>query len=40
MDQTDVPLRIGAALGGDTRDLDRLLQKILTQPGLPRTIGK
>jgi alkaline phosphatase len=40
MDQTDVMLKVAAVLGGDTRDIDLLLQKMIRQPGLPRTFGK
>lgn len=40
MDQTDVPLKIAAVLGGDTREIDLLVQKMIQNPGFPRTIGK
>ena len=40
MDQTDVPLKIAAALGSDTSDGDMLLEKLLANPAYPRTFGK
>jgi alkaline phosphatase len=40
MDQTDVMFKMAAVLGGDTRDIDLLLQKMIKNPVFPRTIGK
>jgi len=40
MDQTDVPLKIGAALGTDTSYLDALLKYFMYDPAYPRTFGK
>jgi hypothetical protein len=40
MDQTDVPLKIGAALGTDTSFIDRLLRDLIYNPAYPRTFGK
>ena len=40
MDQTEVPLKIAAALGSETSDGDMLLEKMLSNPAYPRTIGK
>ena len=40
MDQTDVPLKIGAALGADTSSLDALLKYFMYDPAYPRTFGK
>jgi alkaline phosphatase len=40
MDQTDVPLKIGAALGTDTSYLDALLKYFMYNPAYPRTFGK
>lgn len=40
MDQTDVPLKIAAALGADTRDIDLLVQKTMKNRDFPRTFGK
>ena len=40
MDQTEVMLKIGAALGGDTAALDDAVKKLVTNPAYPRTYGK
>lgn len=40
MDQTDVPLKMGAALGTDTYYIDLLLNWATYYPGYPRTFGK
>jgi alkaline phosphatase len=39
-DQTDIPLKIAAALATDTSDLDRALGKLVSTPGFPKTPGK
>ncbi len=40
LDQTDVPLKIAASLGGDTADLDAAVKKLLLNPNYPKTYGK
>jgi hypothetical protein len=39
-DQTEVPLKIAAALANDTSDLDAALSKMNLNPAFPRTPGK
>ncbi|MBI5281475.1 MAG: alkaline phosphatase [Candidatus Solibacter usitatus] len=40
MDQTEVPLKIAAALGGDTSVLDNAMKALLFTGGYPKTYGK
>ncbi len=40
MDQTEVMLKIGAALGTDTSVLDFAVEKMIYNSDYPRTIGK
>ena len=40
MDQTEVMLQIGAALGSDTTSLDDAVSKMVSNPAYPRTYGK
>lgn len=39
-DQGDIMLKMAASLGGDTKDLDTTLNRIVTNPDYPKTIGK
>ncbi len=39
-DQTDVPLKIAAAIATDTSEMDAIIQKILHTSAFPRTPGK
>jgi alkaline phosphatase len=39
-DQTDIPLKIAAALAANTSDLDRALDKLVYSPEFPKTPGK
>lgn len=40
MDQTEVMLKIGAALGSETTDLDNAVRKLIANPAYPVTYGK
>jgi alkaline phosphatase len=39
-DQGDIMLKMAATLGGDTKDLDATLNRLVTNPDYPKTIGK
>ena len=39
-DQTDIPLKIAAALASNTSDIDRALDKLVYSSEFPRTPGK
>jgi alkaline phosphatase len=39
-DETDIPLKIAAALAANTNDLDRALEKMVYAPEFPKTPGK
>jgi len=39
-DETEIPLKIAAALATNTDDLDRALDKLVYTPGFPKTPGK